>query len=259
MSRHRFFLPAPLEASVAEEPPALPLSPSDLHHAAVVLRLAAGQEIVVVEPDGRASVVLLTDIDREAASGRIVETLPASREPRVTLFQGLAKGDKLDLVVEKLTEIGVAAIVPVAFARSVVRLDAERAAKRTERLRRVAAAAAKQSQRAFVPSVAEPVDVSDLPALLSGFDLALVAWEDAEGAPGIAEAFRAARLGADAAIAMVVGPEGGLTEAEVSACRAAGAVTVSLGDTVLRTETAGILSAALCVYESGGLGGRVCD
>ena len=262
MSLHRFFLTGPLPAHDVQEPAVLPLSTGDLHHAVSVLRLAPDDEIVAVAPDHDARVVRLTSVTADALEGVAGSPLPKSFNPRVTLVQGLAKGDKLDLVVEKVTEIGIEAVVPVAFARSVVKLDPERAAKRGDRLRRVAAAAAKQAQRDFVPAVLDPLTFAELSAYLVGFDVILVAWEDADAAPGIGEALTAAgitRDDRDARIAIVVGPEGGLAAREVETLRAQGAVIVSLGPTILRTETAGILSAALCVYESGGLGGRVGD
>lgn len=259
MSLHRFFIDEPLAASSADEPVALPLAPGDLHHVSAVLRLRAGDEIVVVAPDRVPRVVRITHLGEQGVLGFELEALPVTVEPRVTLIQGLAKGDKLDLVVEKVTEIGIEAVVPVAFARSVVRLDAERGAKRGERLRRVAAAAAKQAQRSYVPSVSDPVSPPELAVLLGGYDIVLVAWEEALDAPGIGTALRDAGAHAGSRIAIVIGPEGGLTAAEVSSLTNGGAIVVSLGPSVLRTETAGILSAALCVYESGGLGGRVSD
>jgi len=237
----------------------LPLSAGDIHHAVSVLRLAPGDELVAVAPDRAARIVRLTSVAADGLEGVAGPDLPRSFTPRVTLVQGLAKGDKLDLVVEKVTEIGIEAVVPVAFARSVVKLDPQRAAKRGDRLRRVAAAAAKQAQRDFVPAVLDPLTFADLPAYLASFDVVLVAWEDADGSPGIGTALTAAGVTHDARIAIVVGPEGGLATREVETLRAQGAVLVSLGPTILRTETAGILSAALCVYESGGLGGRVGD
>jgi len=259
VSFHRFFLIAPLPAFDAEETVALPLSADDLHHAVSVLRLAPGDEIVVVGVDRTARTARLTRVETDLLEGALGEPMAPVFSPRVTLIQGLAKGDKLDLVVEKVTEIGVEAVMPVAFARSVVKLDSERGAKRGDRLRRVAAAAAKQAQRDFVPAVFDPLSFGELDAHLDRFDVVLVAWEDAGAAPGIGAALAAANAGHDSRIAIIVGPEGGLTEAEVASLRLRGAILVGLGDTVLRTETAGILSAALCVYESGGLGGRVRD
>lgn len=259
MSLHRFFLSESLPSDASAQPVLLPLSAADVHHCATVLRLRPDARIIVVGPDRSSFVVSITQLGAESVSGIVTETLPALFAPRVTLVQGLAKGDKLDLVVEKVTEIGVEAVIPVSFARSVVKLDALRAQKRGERLRRVAASAAKQSQRSFVPTINDPVAPSALPELLAAFDVVLVAWEEDRDAPGIGACLTAAGATSESRIAVVVGPEGGLTEAEIDSLCARGALRVSLGSTVLRTETAGILSAALCVYECGGLGGRVRD
>lgn len=259
MAMHRFFLTAPLPRAdgvsvlPAQQPLLLPLTAADVHHARDVARLGIDEQIAVVEPDRSAWVVRIT------ALGEAIEALPVAElsvpaEPHVTLVQGLAKGDKLDLIVEKTVELGVEAVVPVAFERSVVRLDDERARKRGERLRRVAAAAAKQAQRAYVPAVSDPQPTSTLLRVLADFDVVLVAWEDAGGAPGIGQALAIAGASRDSRVAIVVGPEGGLSEQEVAALTGSGAIVVTLGEFVLRTETAGIVAAALCIYELGGLG-----
>lgn len=261
MSHPRFFAtdsPTPADdAAIDGRPWELPLDAGDVHHAVRVLRLKAGDEVDVAGPGRRIMRVSLTSVTPDALSGTVLGPVPAPFEPRVTLVQGLAKSDKLDLVVEKAVELGVERVVPVAFERSVVRLDAARARARAERLRRVAVAAAKQSGRSFVPSVDEPVDASGLGDALAGSDIVLLAWEEAAGsAPGVGEALASASATPESSVAIVVGPEGGLTAAEAGRLLGEGALTVSLGDTVLRTETAGILSVALCVYELGGLGGR---
>jgi 16S rRNA (uracil1498-N3)-methyltransferase len=165
----------------------------------------------------------------------------------------MAKGDKLDLVIEKVVELGVAGVVPVIFERSIVRLDVDRAHARGERLRRVALAAARQSRRTAIPEVSDPIDASALPVLLSAFDVVLVAWEEARAVPGIPAALMDV-AGSSAKVAVIVGPEGGLSRGEVEALVTAGARPVSLGSTVLRTETAGIVAVALAVYAMGGLG-----
>ena len=142
--------------------------------------------------------------------------------PQVILLQGLAKGDKMETVIRHATEVGVAAFVPLACARSIVKLDGKKAAAKTERWRAIAKNAAMQSGQARVPEVA-----TCTPA-------------------------------ADARIAVVVGPEGGLAEEEVRCfldCNAR-ARLVTLGPSILRTETAGIVAPALVLYELGGMGNR---
>ncbi|MBE0475556.1 MAG: 16S rRNA (uracil(1498)-N(3))-methyltransferase [Coriobacteriia bacterium] len=255
MSLHRFFLTAPLAAGAPAAPGeavALALDGGDAWHLQRVLRLGAGDRFVAVEPGGREVVVRLAEVGA-GLSAVPEEELPRRHEPRVTLVQGVGKGPKTDLVVEKATEIGAEEVLPVLTARTVVRLDARKRAERGQRWRRVAAEAAKQSQRAFVPRVEDAVELGGVLEALRGFDAVLVPWEEAEGR-GVRGALAA--TASDARVAVVVGPEGGLTAEEVARLAAVGGVPVTLGRNVLRTETAGIVALALAIHELGGLGGR---
>ncbi len=183
--------------------------------------------------------------------------------PQVILLQGLAKGDKMETVIRHATEVGVAAFVPLACKRSVVKLDAKKAAAKTERWRAIAKSAAMQSGQARVPEVAEPVSVREAAAMLGrGDGRARVLGggaRDGESARSRARcAPRDLHAGADARIAVVVGPEGGLAEEEVQlllGCNGR-ARLVTLGPSILRTETAGIVAPALALYELGGMGNR---
>jgi 16S rRNA (uracil1498-N3)-methyltransferase len=250
MAEHRFFLEGPLVPEGA-----LALSPQDVHHLRSVLRLGAGDEIVVVSSDGEAALVRLTMVSAEGVSGSVREAVEAPRVPRVWLVQGLAKGEKMDLVVRMVTELGCERIVPLMTSRSVVRLDPARAEARVERWQRIAAGAAKQAQLVRVPDVTPVVTIAGLTDALEGAALTLVAWEDSFGAPSIASAIEEAALPASAAVAIVIGPEGGLSAEEVTQLRHEGAGVVSLGDTILRTETAGVVATALALAARGGLGG----
>ncbi|MHB8051190.1 MAG: RsmE family RNA methyltransferase [Coriobacteriia bacterium] len=247
MTLHRFFA----DGSLVADDGVLPLSAADAHHLRDVLRLGPGDEIVLAG-GGRAVKVRLSFVG-EVITGELTEDLPVSEPPRVTLVQGLAKGDKFDDVVRHATELGVRRFVPLAATRSVVRLDPGKATARVERWQRIAADAAKQSQQSAIPVVEPVTAIAGLTALLDGA-LVLVCWEDVTEAYGIAEAIQ--RHAPDPAIecAVVVGPEGGLTAAEVEMLERAGAVTVTLGDAILRTETAGIVASALAIHARGGLG-----
>jgi 16S rRNA (uracil1498-N3)-methyltransferase len=258
MSLHRFFVTGALpDGETAGWP--VPLSPKDLRHLGLVLRLAPGERVVFADPNGREADGLLVEVSAEAVVADMASpTRPAAR-PRVALAQGLARRERMEFVVQKVTELGASELLPVAFARSVVKLDEEKAGKRTERWRRIAEEAAKQSQRAEVPLVREPVALSGLLEVAKGFDVVLVAWEESVGTPvpGIGEALDTAGATARTSVLLVIGPEGGLESGEVEELeRQAGAVRVGLGDTVLRTETAGVIAVALATYELGGLGGR---
>lgn len=274
MSLHRFFATGPLPEHATPDAP-LPLDARDIHHLVHVLRIRDKERIVLAGTDGREAEVELTRVAADQVRGDIDEPHTREAGPRVTLMQALTRRERMELVVQKATELGVVEIIPVVSARAIVKLDEGRAGRRTERWQRIAAEAAKQSQRVAVPQVREPVPIGDLPALFERFDAVLVPWEDEAGsAPGIGEALLTAGVvaagaetaggplaigmyaGGGPAVAIVIGPEGGLEAAEVALLVSRGAITVSLGDTILRTETAGIVAVALVAYELGGLGNR---
>ena len=256
MSRHRFFLTAPLSHTAPGADVLAPLSAEDLHHAVRVLRLRIAEEIDVVEPAGAAWRVRVTATEQDGGLRvEVLEACEVAAEPDVTLVFGVLKGSKNEDVIEGAVEVGVSAIVPVLTARCIVRLDAGKRADRGDRWRRVVRAAAKQSKRSLVPALSDPVELAEVSALLGAFDLVLVAWEEAAGS-GLSQRLRDAGLPPHARVAVVVGPEGGLAAQEVAALEKLGAVTCSLGATILRAETAGVVASALVVHELGGLGAR---
>lgn len=253
MALHRFFAEGAMPSTEADsaEGFVLPLAAADVHHLRDVLRLDSGDEIILAG-DGRAVRVKLIAVG-ERVLGRAAEELEAVRLPRVTLAQGLAKGEKMDDIVRQTTELGVYRIVPFAAERSVVKLEGSKALAREQRWRRVAAEASKQSQRADMPHVSGIVRSAELAEALAG-SVVLVCWEEAPDAPGIAAALAEAALRDTDDVAVVVGPEGGLTEREVASLLASGARVCSLGSTILRTETAGVVATALALYARGALG-----
>ena len=209
------------------------LSEEDSRHALRVLRLKPGDAVRVILSGHRFLGRL--DVLEGRAAVRLGEPLPGSEaRTRITLYQGLPKGDKLDLIVRQATELGVHAIVPCLFARCVPR--PESGVKRLERLNRIAREAAMQSGRALIPEVEEPLLFSDLPGRLSLHGQALVAYE-AEQALSLRDAYCGA-----GEVALVIGPEGGFTPEEI---REMPARPVTLGPRILRTETAGIAAAAM--------------
>ena len=248
MTLHRFFACGPLT-----DEGALPLSPSDVHHIRDVLRLAPGDRIVVVDGTG-AAVVRLTDVTGAVAGVR-ERALPMVEVPLVVLAQAVPKGDRMETVIRQATEAGVSQFIPFTSERCVVRVDSAKAHAKAERWRRIAEEAAKQSQRTDVPQVADPVPLAELPALLEGA-VVLVCWEEADAAPGIGQILDGLDVTPDSVVAVVIGPEGGLSADEVALLEAHGASVVTLGATLLRTDTAGLIASALVLYERGSLGGR---
>lgn len=256
MALHRFFAEGPMPGGPHHDPGAcveLPLSAGDMHHLRDVLRLSAGEEIILAG-EGRAERVRLTEVG-ERIAGELTGDVAAAWLPRVTLVQGLAKGDKMDDIVRQTTELGVSRVIPFVAERSVVRLDSDKAEARAARWRRVAEEAAKQSQRVGVPLVTPIVRLATLLEMLEGSSV-LVCWEDAEDAPGIGAALRTLNPRPESDVAVVIGPEGGLSGYEARSFLTIGGAYVSLGGTILRTETAGVVATALALYERGGLGDR---
>lgn len=253
MSAHRFFL----IATLPDDPSAaLPLSEADARHALRVLRIEAGEIVELVEPDGVVWRVRVTHAGAGVLAGERVERLADATGggPRVTLFQGVAKGEKMDAIVRQATEVGAEAIVPLFTSRTVVKLVGRKAAEKVERWQRVAKAAAEQSHAARVPEVAPPVDVAQARELLGAYDVAVVLWEECRER-SLSEALAPVATHADARVALLVGPEGGFSAEEVAAFEAAGAVAASLGPRILRTETAAVVALALAMHALGELGG----
>lgn len=251
MSAHRFFLSAPLPEG--EGGVVAPLAADDVHHLRSVLRIAAGEEIELVEADGRAWRVRVIDAGAERVTVERVGELERRHHPRVTLVQGVAKGDKMDAIVRQAVEIGAVEIVPVLFERSVVRLDTKKRADRGARWRRIAKSAAEQAHRDRVPYVHDPATLAEAWPALSAHDAVIVMWEDARGT-GLSKAIGTWTSEPDVRLALVVGPEGGLTEEEVAELEALDAVAVTLGTNILRTETASLVALALVIHAFGGLG-----
>lgn len=263
MSLHHFFLDGQVLAHETEPCFALRLAPDDLKHARV-LRIAPGEHISVVDAARDYFECEVVSVDDDIVV-RIAQKLDASDEgPTIVLVQGLAKGDKMDDIVRHATEVGISAFVPLSCSRSVVKLDAKKAAAKTKRWQAIARSAAMQAGRTTVPEVNEPLDVTSAAKMFCEATAMLVCWEECPATSTIAaalgSAFEECGVGdvRDARIVVVVGPEGGLSAAEVETLTAGRrAWPVTLGPSILRTETAGVVAPALVLYECGGMGASV--
>lgn len=222
-----------------------------LHYLTRVLRLRQGDGLEVFDGEGRAWEAVVASIGEDLARIELGEALRRSGAPPITLGQGLAKGDKLELVVQKATELGMSRFVPLQLERSVVRLDEAKGADRARRWRKIAEEAARQSGRADVPAVDEPQSLERFLA---------AAAERGEAVAVLYEGEREKRLGPwiaanlERPIALVVGPEGGFAPAEIERARAAGCAVLGLGPRILRTETAGVAALAVALHLAGELG-----
>ncbi len=226
----------------------------DVKHIVRVLRMEAGERVIVCDGIGHAFCVELTDLGQDRVLGQIVEQLTDQVETavKITLAQGLPKGDKMDMIVQKGTEVGISRFIPLEMARCIVQYDQKKEQKRRERWQKIAKEAAEQAHRTLVPSVAVGMTFERLMNSLDGFDLVIVPYEG-EKARGLREVL-SERPDVEH-ICMVIGPEGGITEKEIATALAMGAIPVTLGSRILRTETAGLVAAACICYQFGEMGG----
>jgi 16S rRNA (uracil1498-N3)-methyltransferase len=228
------------------------ISGRELHHLVNVLRLREGDEITVLDGSGGVYEVLLTSCNRDAATGEIRDRWQA-RPPSVEIavFVGLPKADKMDMIVQKATELGVSGIVPVVCRHSVLQLSAERTQQRVARWRQIAVEASKQSHRPFFPFVS---DILSFEEAMENYQADLRLIFVARATRSIRGLKDVLKQNADARkVNIFIGPEGGLAEDEIHLALSAGAVPVSLGANVLRTETAAIAALAVVLYEYAGV------
>ncbi|MEU3844169.1 16S rRNA (uracil(1498)-N(3))-methyltransferase [Streptomyces sp. NPDC028635] len=219
-------------------------------HAVSVKRLQVGEEVVLTDGAGRYAVCPVTGVE---GKDRLIVDVPSVEEepapaPRITVVQALPKGDRGELAVETMTEVGVDAIVPWQAARCITQWKGERGLKALGKWRSTAREAGKQSRRVRFPQVADAATTKQVAALLATADFAGVLHSDF----GVAsEPLARAELPASGEIVLVVGPEGGVAGDELELFRQAGAVPYVLGPTVLRTSTAGTAAAALLLGRTG--------
>jgi 16S rRNA (uracil1498-N3)-methyltransferase len=227
---------------------ALPAGPTFLldgpegHHAATVQRLRVGEALILADGRGASAAAEVTAVGRGSVTVSVGArvAVPAA-DPRLVVVQGIAKGDRGELAVQAMTEVGVDEIVPWAAARSVAQWRGERGARAREKWVSTAREAAKQARRAWLPVVGGEPDCStrQVAARLGAAAAAFVLHEEAT------VPLATAGLPPGGEIALVVGPEGGITDAELAAFVAAGASAVRLGREVLRTSTAGVAALAV--------------
>lgn len=222
----------------------------EAHHAVVVRRLRVGEQVTLADGLGLVATGEVGATTKRSFDVRVTSVdVVTEPSPSVTVVQALPKGERGELAVEVLTEIGVQRIVPWAAARSVAVWKGERAAKSHAKWQSTAREAAKLARRAWHPEVPLLASTVDVRALVSGADLAVVLHEDA------IEPLGAIAVPDEGEILVVVGPEGGLTADEVAGFVAAGAVAVRLGDEVLRTSTAGVAAVAALLAQTPRWGG----
>jgi 16S rRNA (uracil1498-N3)-methyltransferase len=233
MSTPRFYCALALTAGNSVILPA-----ETFHHAIRVRRLRVGDELVLFAGDGSEARATLVTIGRDAADAAISSVAATDRESplRVTLLQGLSAGDRMDYTLQKAVELGVTGIVPITTQRSVVRLDRDRADRRIAHWRQIVIGACEQSGRNRIPEVLPVVSLPEGLAAVSAAQRFVLSFDGAARLRDV--------LAPTDSVALLVGPEGGLTADEARTARDAGFAPLSLGPRVLRTETAAVAALA---------------
>jgi 16S rRNA (uracil1498-N3)-methyltransferase len=233
----------------------------DARHIGRVMRSKPGDKLIVSDGISREVLAEITIIEPQQVTAAIIEELAASGEPwlQVTVAQSLPKGDKMETVIQKCTEIGAASFLPFLSERTVVQYDSKKEEKRLTRWQKIAKEAAEQAHRSKIPTVELPVKWDKLLVELKNYDLVCLCYEKEDGRQ-LRDVLKPFVIGLTpertVKVAVVVGPEGGFTEAEVEEAEAAGAVSVGLGRRILRTETAAMAALTCIMYESGEMGGN---
>lgn len=221
-------------------------------HIVTVLRLEKGTELLLAEDNGLEYRAILEEIhaDRAVVSATPAATGVVSTPLAITLIQGLPKGEKMELILQKGTELGVSAFAPFIAERSVSRPQGGKLRDKKMRWEKIVTEAARQCRARTVPQVA---DICDLSTALAGCGqaLKLLLWEE-ENRSQLRDVI--SKTAAPSDIALIVGPEGGLTAAEAEAAKAHGFIPVTLGERILRTETAGLAAVAILQFLWGDLG-----
>jgi 16S rRNA (uracil1498-N3)-methyltransferase len=243
----RFFLP-----HLAVQGNQAMLTGSELHHLRNVLRLREGDRVTLFDDQGQEHEGVIQRLSSSAAEVSLLQSF-ASSPPAFSLIlaQGLLKSHKMDLVVEKATELGVSRILPFVSSFTLASLPPAKQKERIARWQRVARSAAKQCGRKEIPGIEKPVPFTDLVSLVAQDMPRLLLWEK-EGQASLKDV--AHDFPSPLSLLLVVGPEGGLAAEEVACARTQGFSVVSLGKRILRAETAGIVAVALCQFLWGDLG-----
>ncbi|MBQ3520231.1 MAG: 16S rRNA (uracil(1498)-N(3))-methyltransferase [Clostridia bacterium] len=220
------------------------ISGKDHNHICNVLRMQIG-DTFLVSCEGTSHLCRLAQIDKDELIAEIIEEDYRNTElpVRFYLFQGLPKADKLELIIQKTVELGVAGIIPVEMSRSIVKLDDKKKKQRKERWQSIAESAAKQSKRNVIPEVFDVLSYKLAMQKAAEMGLFLVPYENERGMAATKEAL--AKIKPGMSVGILVGPEGGFDDKEINLAREAGAVVISLGSRILRAETAAITAVAM--------------
>ncbi len=221
---------------------------SDVNHIKNVLRLKTGNEINILDGTGKIYAVKIFSLTRDEIKCEITSwrSIKTESEIKVIIAQAIGKGGKMDLVIQKSTELGVIKIIPIQTERTVVKIKPERMQEKIERWRRIAKEAAEQCGRLVIPTIEKLIKFKELMLKVPEFDLALIPWELAreQSIKPVLQSNKRAKK-----ILVLIGPEGGFSKEEVDEATKSGFIPVTLGKRILRTETAPLAILSMITYE----------
>lgn len=224
------------------------VSGDDVNHIKNVLRMQLHEQVYASVGDDREYLCEVAELGEEHIFLHILDMYKSARELRskITLFQCLPKGDKMETIIQKAVELGAYQIVPVKSSRVIVKLDEKKTKKKVERWNAIAEAAAKQSKRNVIPEVLVPISFKEAVAMAAVMDGAIIPYENAQGIAGaraVVEGLKECK-----SIGVMIGPEGGFSEEEVAMATDSGVKPVTLGNRILRTETAGLCTLSILMF-----------
>lgn len=242
----RFFINSPLA-------PEMIITGDDVRHISKVLRMQPGDKCIVVAPDGGAALAAVKSFTSSEVNLSLIAVIDDNKEPpiKIILVQGLPKSDKMDYIVQKAVELGVSEVIPMAAAHSVVQYTDSKKTARVERWQKIAAEAAKQCRRSFIPRIS---NIQSLNEILASLDCRaeIIMLYEGQTKVRLRDILTTSKA---ESIAIIVGPEGGLSDDEVKLASQRGAAIATMGPRILRTETASLAAVAAVMYACGDLGG----
>lgn len=225
----------------------------DVKHISKVLRCRVGEELEICDNDNNEYICEITSIDKSEVQLNIIDKVDIKRESdlKIKVYQGLPKGPKMEMILQKLTEVGVDEIILVQTKRTVVKVEDKKEDKKIERWERIIYEAAKQSKRGKIPKLRGILSFKEALSDMNKNDLNIAPYEN-ERTKSIKQAIKGQDINN---IGIFVGPEGGFEDTEIKAIEDIGGQSVSLGPRILRTETASLVASSIVLYELSDLGG----
>lgn len=228
---------------------------NDVNHISNVLRLSINDEIVICNKDiGENYITRIIEIKKDKIICEVLEkNIEDTNKVEITIFQGLPKADKMELIIQKCTELGVSEITPVSMERCVVKLDAKTEEKKVKRWQKIAEAASKQCRRNSICKINSVTNIKNICNVVEDYDILLVPYEE-EQKTSFKEMLHSYVNAKNFKIAIVIGPEGGFDKKEIDSLKETGAKIITLGKRILRTETVAIAMISAIMYEFNELG-----